>query len=113
MESQAPNSARLIGGTSSGYNEIKELEEKKFGENDFKFTSNQVWTVYSDGRIEFNASVSSSNPDVILPRLGWVMNVPKRLNSFTYYVADLLKTIQTVRQDSSYAYMKAVLIRNS
>ncbi len=85
VESQAPNSARLIGGTSSGHNEIKELEEKKFGENDFKFTSNQVWTVYSDGRIEFNASVSSSNPDVILPRLGWVTNVPKRLKSFTYY----------------------------
>lgn len=85
VESQAPNAAQLIGGTASGETEIKELKEKKFGANDFKFTSNQVWTVYGDGRIEFNASVSSSNPDVILPRLGWVMNAPRRLNKFTYY----------------------------
>ena len=44
VESQAPNAARILGGTSSGKNKIEELTEQKFGENDFKFTTNQVWT---------------------------------------------------------------------
>ena len=57
VESQAPNGAKILGGTSSGKNSIKELTEKPFGEDDFKFTTNQVWTVYRDGSIELQASI--------------------------------------------------------
>ena len=42
VESQAPNGAKIKGGTSSGKNSIEELTDSKFGENDFKFVTNQI-----------------------------------------------------------------------
>lgn len=85
VESQAPNAAKILGGTSSGKNSIVEQTDKKFGENDFKFVTNQVWTIYSDGSIELQASITSSRPELVLPRLGYVMKVPQRYEDFTYY----------------------------
>lgn len=85
VESQAPNAARILGGTSSGKNIIEELKDKKFGESDFKFTTNQIWTIYTDGSIELQASVSSNMEAFVLPRLGYVMKVPQKYADFTYY----------------------------
>lgn len=83
--SQAPNSAKIIGGTSSGKNRIEELKDNTLGENDFKFTTNQIWTVYPDGSIELQASITSNLTNLVLPRLGYVMKVPKQYANFTYY----------------------------
>lgn len=85
VESQAPNAAKILGGTSSGKNSIEELTSKKFGEDDFKFTTNQVWTIYRDGSIELQASIISNRAGLVLPRLGYVMKVPQRYEGFTYY----------------------------
>ncbi|BEH00298.1 glycoside hydrolase family 2 TIM barrel-domain containing protein [Bacteroides sedimenti] len=85
VESQAPNGARLIGGTTATKNSIEEQTDKKFGENDFKFTTNQIWTIYPDGSIELQASITSNNESVVLPRLGYVMKTPEKLANFTYY----------------------------
>lgn len=85
VESQAPNAAKILGGTSSGKNSIQELTDRKFGEDDFKFTTNQVWTVYRDGSIELQASITSNRPSLVLPRLGYVMKMPQRYGNFTYY----------------------------
>ena len=85
VESQAPNAAKILGGTSSGKNSIDELTDKKFGPDDFKFTTNQIWTVYSDGSIELQASITSNQPTLTLPRLGYVMKVPQQYVDFTYY----------------------------
>lgn len=85
VESQAPNGARLIGGTTATKNSIEELTNKKFGENDFKFTTNQIWTIYPDGSIELQASISSNQESLALPRLGYVMKTPEKLANFTYY----------------------------
>ncbi len=85
VESQAPNAARILGGTSSGKNKIEELTEQKFGEKDFKFTTNQIWTVYRDGSIELQAGITSNLPSLVLPRLGYVMKVPGKYENFTYY----------------------------
>lgn len=85
IESQAPNGGRIKGGTSSGKNSIEELTDKKFGVNDFKFVTNQIWTVYPDGTIELQASVTSNRPELVLPRLGYVMKVPQQYSNFTYY----------------------------
>lgn len=85
VESQAPNAAKILGGTSSGKNKIEELTDKKFGENDFRFTTNQIWTVYPDGSIELQAAISSNQPNLILPRIGYVMKVPQEYARFTYY----------------------------
>lgn len=85
VESQAPNGAVIHGGTSSGKNSIEELTDKKFGAADFKFTTNQIWTVYPDGSIELQSSITSNQPNLILPRLGYVMKVPASYPDFTYY----------------------------
>ena len=85
VESQAPNAAQIKGGTSSGKNSVVELTDRKFGEKDFKFTANQIWTVYPDGSIELQASITSNRPGLVLPRLGYVMKVSGQYPEFTYY----------------------------
>lgn len=85
VESQAPNGASIKGGTSSGKNSIQELTDRKFGSSDFKFTTNQIWTVYQDGSIELEAGITSNRSSLVLPRLGYVMKVPQQYANFTYY----------------------------
>ena len=85
VESQAPNAARIKGGTSSGKNSIEELTDRKFDSNDFKFTTNQIWTVYPDGSIELQSSITSNRASLVLPRLGYVMKVSQQYANFTYY----------------------------
>ncbi len=84
VRSQAPNAAELTGDTWHGVNSVKELVDKPFGENDFHFITDQVWTVYPDGSIELQAEIAGSNPALVLPRLGYIMNVPESLSEFTY-----------------------------
>ena len=78
VESQAPNAARIKGGTSSGKNSIEELTDRKF-------VTNQIWTVYPDGSIELQSSITSNRSSLVLPRLGYVMKVPQQYSNFTYY----------------------------
>ena len=85
VESQAPNAASIKGGTSSGRNSIVELKDRKPGGDGFKFITNQVWTVYPDGSVELQSSISSNRPGLVLPRLGYVMRIPERYADFTYY----------------------------
>ncbi len=85
VESQAPNAAKILGGTTTGKNSIEELKDRKFGSNDFKFTTNQIWTVYPDGSVELEASITSNKSSLVLPRLGYVMKVPQSYSNFTYY----------------------------
>lgn len=85
VESQALNGARIHGGTSSGRNRIEELKDVPFGPEDFKFTTNQVWTVYPDGSIELQAGITSNDQSVVVPRLGYLMRVPQQYSQFTYY----------------------------
>ena len=83
--SQAPNGAKILGGTSSGKNKVEELTDRPFGENDFKFTTNQIWTVYADGSVELQSSITSNKDGLVLPRLGYVMKVPAEYENFSYY----------------------------
>ncbi|MGL4993790.1 MAG: glycoside hydrolase family 2 TIM barrel-domain containing protein [Bacteroidales bacterium] len=85
VESQAPNGAKILGGTSSGKNSIEENIDRKFGEEDFKFTTSQIWTIYKDGSIELQSSINSNHPSSVLPRLGYIMEIPQRYDDFTYY----------------------------
>lgn len=85
VESQAPHAGKILGGTSSGKNSIEELKDRPFGAYDFKFTTNQIWTIYQDGSIELEASITSNQPNLVLPRLGYVMKVPQQYANFTYY----------------------------
>lgn len=84
VESQAPYGQNIRDlGISSGKYEI--TKSKDFGPDDFKFTTNQIWTVYPDGSIELEANINSSEPGLDLPRLGYVMKTPSDLKNYTYY----------------------------
>ena len=85
VESQAPCGAKIHGGTASGRNSVEELTDKPFGPDDFKFTAVQTWTVRPDGSVELSADIDSNKPDLILPRLGYLLRVPAGLSEFTYY----------------------------
>ncbi len=84
VESQAPYGQNIRDlGISSGKYEI--TKNKDFGPDDFKFTTNQIWTVYPDGSIELEANINSNEPGLNLPRLGYVMKTPSDLKNYTYY----------------------------
>ncbi len=83
--SQAPNGAKIHGGTSSGRNKIEELTDKPFGEKDFKFTTNQVYTIYPDGSVELQSAITSNDLWLILPRLGYTMTISQQFENLTYY----------------------------
>lgn len=83
--SQAPNGAKILGGTSSGRNTIVEYTDQPFGDYDFKFTTQQYWTIYPDGSIELQAGISSNQEGMVLPRLGYVMKIPEALQHYSYY----------------------------
>ena len=86
--SQAPNAARLQsknGRYDSGIHTLEENTDRPFGADDFKFTTNQIWTIYPDGSIELQAAITSNNPGIVLARLGYEMGVPAQYDRFAYY----------------------------
>ena len=85
VTSQAPNGARLIGGTASGHPAIEEDKDNPFTDASFKFVSNLVWTVYPDGSIELASAITSNRQKTALGRMGYVMEYPKSLPVVSYY----------------------------
>ena len=83
VESQAPKYANILGGSSGRYSIVEKGDS--LGENDFKFTTNQIYTVYADGSVELQAAITSNNPTLILPRLGYHLEMPKQYEFATYY----------------------------
>ncbi len=61
------------------------VTESQAGGCEFKFQDNVVYTVYADGSIEVQSAITSNKPTLVLPRLGYVMKLPKSLNNLTYY----------------------------
>lgn len=87
IESQAPRGGKMIGGNGNGKGtySIDESGSADFGPDSLKFTTVQTWTVYPDGSLGLDADITSNRPELILPRLGFVMEVPEELVDFTYY----------------------------
>ena len=88
--SQAPNAAHHEGGTDMNtrgkyYSRIVEDVNKPFGKDDFHFVTKQIYTVHLDGSIELQSCITSSNSSLILPRLGYQMQIPDYLSKFEYY----------------------------
>ncbi|MHC8950527.1 glycoside hydrolase family 2 TIM barrel-domain containing protein [Sphingobacterium hungaricum] len=84
MESQAPNGGTIRGGSSGTYT-IQENADHSFGEEDFKFMSNYIWTIYKDGSIELESSITSNNSSVVLPHIGFAMQLPESFKNYSYY----------------------------
>lgn len=90
IRSQAPNAARQVGGTDMNrygpyQSRVEELTARPFGESDFHFTTRQLYTVHRDGSVELQASILSSDPNLVLPRLGYQMQLPSSLSRLEYY----------------------------
>lgn len=90
IKSQAPNAARQVGGTDMNRfgpykSQIEEQTDRIFDDNDFHFVTRQIYTIHRDGSIELQAGIKSSDPTLVLPRLGYQMQVPDGLSKFEYY----------------------------
>lgn len=55
------------------------------GEDDFKFTTEQIYTIYPDGSIELQSAISANKDNIVLPRLGYAMQLPGEFSNFHYY----------------------------
>jgi len=85
VQSQAPNGAQLIGKPSAADHQIKEFTDKPFDNDNFRFVTNQVFTVYPDGSIELQAAIASNEPTAVLPQIGYQIKLPKQFKYATYY----------------------------
>ena len=85
VQSQAPNGAQLVGKPSAADHHIEEFTNKPFDNDDFRFVTNQVFTVYPDGSIELQAAIASNVPTAILPQIGYQLKLPKKFRYATYY----------------------------
>ena len=84
VESQAPNAAKLEGGNSGKY-AVRELTDQPFGPDNFKFITTQIWTIYADGSIELQANITTNEATLVLPRIGYALQLPARMSRYTYY----------------------------
>lgn len=80
--SKAPNGAHLDGSSSSASCRIVEDPDST---QVMQFTTHQTWTVRRDGSLTLSAAVSSDRPELVLGRLGYIMQVPASFARFTYY----------------------------
>nr|WP_311451160.1 glycoside hydrolase family 2 TIM barrel-domain containing protein [uncultured Porphyromonas sp.] len=85
VRSQAPNGATLTMKKASGHYQITEDTSHPFGEEDFHFISEVVWTVHSDGKITLRSNISNNKPHLTLARLGYEFVLPKQYEDYTYY----------------------------
>lgn len=77
----------MIGGNgnSKGTYTIDESSTNPSETCDFKFLTTQQWKVMPDGTIELKAEITSNDSSLILPRLGYVAEVPCALNQASYF----------------------------
>lgn len=52
---------------------------------DFHFLSTVCYTVFPDGSITLASSIVSSDPSLVLPRLGYAMKLDRQYDRYTYY----------------------------
>lgn len=85
--SQAPCGGKMVGGNGNarGTYSIDESESTPFGPDDFTLTTRQTWTVEADGTVVLDALFSSNRPELVLPRLGYVMEMPGDFNSASWF----------------------------
>lgn len=81
VESMAPNAAIITGGASGTYR-VEELPDSLAS---LSFVTRQTWTVRTDGHIELDSEITPSDPELILPRLGYLMKLDSEFDSYSYY----------------------------
>lgn len=79
VESQGLSTAKLEG-ADKNWKKLVETGKRP----DFKFTTNVIYTVYPDGSVESQSSITSNKTQLILPRLGYVMKLPADMSMMVY-----------------------------
>lgn len=81
VESAAKNGSKVLSEANHGYQVIEDRPEMT---DVVKFTTEQIWTVYPDGRIVFKADVNSTKPELVPGRIGFLFKAPSALKTFKY-----------------------------
>ncbi len=81
IESKAPNAALITGGASGTYT-VEELPDSLAY---ISFITKQIWTVRPDGRIELDSEITPNDPEIIFPRLGYLLKLNSRFDRYCYY----------------------------
>ena len=84
VTSQAPYGYRLDG-ADKNWKKLTALKDKPFTKDDFRFTSQVVYTVFADGSIESESAITSNKPSLTLAKLGYTLKMPKHLPKLDYY----------------------------
>lgn len=84
VKSQAPYGTKASDANSGHYKLIDQVD-KLFGDEDFHFITTQAWTIYPGGAISMEASIQPSRKNLALARLGYAMELPSEMDSYTYY----------------------------
>lgn len=80
--SQADNAVRRVKHDDNSWSLVDDSRE--FGAGDFHIISNRIYTVYPDGSVELNSSLSGSKA-VDMARVGYELQLPTEYKNYTYY----------------------------
>ncbi len=64
---------------------IKIEQVREMTPEDFHFTQGLEYNIFPDGSVQLAASIVSSDPSVVLPRLGYAMKLPTQFDRYAYY----------------------------
>ena len=84
--SQGSHEGQLVrrpGKAGNPFTEVKNI--RPLTENDFHFLSTVSYTIYPDGSITLASSIVSSDPSLVLPRLGYVIKFPRQYENYAYF----------------------------
>ncbi len=62
-----------------------EKNKHELTDDDLKFTTQQIYDIYQDGSIELQSVISANRSRIVLPRIGYSMQLPGDLNQYDYY----------------------------
>jgi beta-galactosidase len=83
VRTQAKHPGRRIKNDDNSF--TVQNDARELGDNEFHFISNRIWTIYPDGSVELNSSVTGSDANALLARIGYMMQLPTELKNYTYY----------------------------
>lgn len=82
VESYAHNGSKTLTESNHGYQKFEDCPDMT---DVVKFTAEQIWTVYPNGRIVFKADINSSKPELLVGRMGFLFKIPASLDRYEYY----------------------------
>lgn len=85
VTSQGANSAKLTPGLASGHRKVE--TGRALGSNDFQFVTDSEWRLLPDGTLRVRSVISASHRNVVLPALGYRLQLTEGLDRATWFGA--------------------------